>query len=198
VTGTVDDIQTRPTLIKTYDGRRVVLPNAELFTDSVTVNTAFEQRRLEYDVGIGYGDDINRAKALILEAITSVESVLQKPPPKALVVKLADASVHIRARWWIRPPRRANALDQQDQVPAAIKHTLAAHGIDLPFPTPQILLHDQTEATDGDRARQRGGWPAGTGKIPPPRSVASVLGRLTEAHAATEADAPVAHREGGR
>jgi hypothetical protein len=89
-------------------------------------------------------------------------------------------------------------LPQAYVYPAAIKHTLAAHGIDLPFPTPQILLHDQTEATDGGRARQRGGWPAGTGKIPPPRSVASVLGRLTEAHAAAEADAPVAHREGGR
>jgi small conductance mechanosensitive channel len=73
--------------IKTYDGRRVVIPNAALFTDSVTVNTAFNARRLECDVGIGYGDDIDRAKALILEAVTNVAGVLQEPPPEALVTR---------------------------------------------------------------------------------------------------------------
>jgi small conductance mechanosensitive channel len=83
--GTVENIQTRATTIKTYDGRRIVIPNAELFTNSVTVNTAFESRRLQYDVGIGYGDDIDQAKELILEAIASVEGVLREPSPDALV-----------------------------------------------------------------------------------------------------------------
>jgi small conductance mechanosensitive channel len=48
----------------------------------------------------------------------------------------------------------------------AIKHTLTAHGIDLPYPTQQILLHDQNEATDGNRHTQREGWPAGKGAVP--------------------------------
>jgi small-conductance mechanosensitive channel len=196
--GTVEDIQTRATFIKTYDGRRVVIPNANLFTESVIVNTAFEIRRLEYDLGIGYGDDIDRAKALILEAMASVEGVLQEPPPEALVVKLADSSVHIRARWWIKPPRRANALDQQDQVLAAIKHTLMANGIDLPFPTHQILFHDQTEAADGDRARQREGWPAGTGEVPRPHSVAAMLGTLIEARTSRKTHEAVPDTEGRR
>ena len=74
--GTVEEIQTRATTIRTYDGRRVVIPNSELFTNSVTVNTAWENRRLEYDVGIGYGDDIDRAKQLMLEAVSSVDEVL--------------------------------------------------------------------------------------------------------------------------
>jgi small-conductance mechanosensitive channel len=67
--GTVENIQTRATTIRTYDGRRIVIPNSELFTNSLTVNTAFENRRLEYDVGIGYGDDIDLAKQLMLQAI---------------------------------------------------------------------------------------------------------------------------------
>jgi small conductance mechanosensitive channel len=69
--GTVEDIQTRATFIRTYDGRRVVIPNADLFTDTVVVNTAFEHRRLEYDVGIGYSDDVDRARGVILEAVRS-------------------------------------------------------------------------------------------------------------------------------
>ena len=63
--GTVENIETRATTIRTYDGRRIVIPNAELFTNSVTVNTAFDKRRIEYDFGIGYGDDIDHAKQLI-------------------------------------------------------------------------------------------------------------------------------------
>ena len=181
--GTVENIQTRATTIRTYDGRRIVIPNAELFTNAVTVNTAFENRRVQYDVGIGYGDDIDQAKELILEAIASVDGVLREPSPDALVMELAGSSVNIRARWWIKPPRRADALDMQDKVLTAIKKKLFANGIDLPFPTQQILFHDQTEETDGNRSRQREGWPAGNKEVPKPRSIGGSLKTLAEIRA---------------
>lgn len=62
----------------------------------------------------------------------------------------------------------------------AIKKKLTAHGIDLPFPTYQILFHDQTEETDGDRTRQREGWPAGKKEVPKPRSIGGSLRKLAE------------------
>jgi small conductance mechanosensitive channel len=167
--GTVENIEARFTSIKTYDGRRVIIPNIKLFTNSVIVNTAYESRRLEYDITIGYGDDISRAKVLILEAINSVDGILKDPPPDVLVVDLAASTVNIRARWWIRPPRRIDTLISQDKVLAAIKNNLIANGIDLPFETYQVLFHDQTEETDGDRSHQREGWPAGKGTVPRPR-----------------------------
>lgn len=178
--GTVENIQTRATTIRTYDGRRVVIPNSELFINSVTVNTAFEHRRLQYDIGIGYGDDINEARRLILEAMHETDGVLETPAPDAIVVELAGSSVNLRARWWVNPPRRANVLDLQDRVLTNIKNKLTANGIDLPFPTQQILFHDQTEATDGDRAHQREGWPSGKGKVPQSRSISSSLKQLAE------------------
>ncbi|MBA2748848.1 MAG: mechanosensitive ion channel family protein [Tatlockia sp.] len=179
--GTVENIQTRATTIRTYDGRRIVIPNSELFTNSVTVNTAFENRRLEYDVGIGYGDDVDEAKRLMLEAIYSVDDVLRDPAADVLVLELAESSVNIRARWWIKPPRRIDELNSRDKVISAIKQKLyVENGIDLPYPTRQILFHDQTEATDGDRTHQREGWPAGKGKVPQSRSISSSLKRLAE------------------
>jgi small conductance mechanosensitive channel len=178
--GTVENIQTRATTIRTYDGRRIVIPNSELFTNSVTVNTAFENRRLEYDVGIGYGDDIDEAKRLILEAIYETEGVLPEPAPDAIVVDLAESTVNVRARWWVQPPLRAEVLDLQDRVLIAIKKKLTTNGIDLPFPTQQILFHDQTEETDGDRTRQREGWPAGKKEVPKPRSIGGSLRKLAE------------------
>ena len=178
--GTVENIQTRATTIKTYDGRRIVIPNSELFTNSVIVNTAFENRRLEYDIGIGYGDDIDEARLLILEAMHETDGVLETPTPDAIVVELAGSSVNIRARWWVAPPRRADVLDLKDRVLTNIKNKLTANGIDLPFPTQQILFHDQTEATDGDRTHQREGWPAGKDQVPQQRSISSALNRLAK------------------
>lgn len=178
--GTVENIQTRATTIRTYDGRRIVIPNSELFTNSVTVNTAFENRRLQYDIGIGYGDDIDKARRFMLEAMHETDGVLETPAPDAIVVDLAGSSVNIRARWWVAPPRRADVLDLQDRVLTNIKNKLTANGIDLPFPTQQILFHDQTEATDGDRSHQREGWPAGNSKVPQSRSISSSLKQLAE------------------
>ena len=178
--GTVENIETRATSIRTYDGRRVMIPNAELFTNAVTVNTAYERRRLQYDIGIGYGDDIAKAKEIILETLNSRDEVLKSPDPEAIVVDLAGSSINIRARWWINPPRRAEAIDSMDWVLENLCNKLVAAGIDLPFPTQQILFHDQTEETDGDRAHQREGWPAGKGKVPQSRSISSSLKQLAE------------------
>src|SRR4028119_518536 len=178
--GTVENIETRATTILTYDGRRIVIPNAELFTNSVTVNTAFDKRRTEYDFSIGYGDDIDCAKQLMLEALYSLKEVLKAPAPDVLVLDLAESTVKIRVRWWISPPRRIDDMRSRDKVICAIKKKLVENGIDLPYPTRQILFHDQTEETDGDRSQQREGWPAGKSKVPKPRRIGRSLRKFTQ------------------
>ncbi|MGD1918493.1 MAG: mechanosensitive ion channel family protein, partial [Pleurocapsa sp.] len=87
---------------------------------------------------------------------------------------------NIRARWWVQPPRRAEILDSQDEVLTKLCNRLVDGGIDLNFTTKQILLNDQTEETDGDRAKQREGWPAVKGNNPKPRRIASSLRQLAQ------------------
>lgn len=178
--GTVENVETRATTIRTYDSRRVVIPNSKLFTESVTVNTAFPTRRSEYQVGIGASDDIGEAMQLILEAMSSVDGVLEEPAPDVLVAELGDFSINIRARWWTDSVR-SNVLMVQSRVITAIKENLLAHGVDLPFPTQHVLFHDQTEETDGDRSRQREGWPAGGTPVPQPRGIGASIDRIREA-----------------
>lgn len=158
--GTIERIETRATMMRTYDGRLVVIPNAELFKGSFIVNTAFPTRRLEYDVVIGNGDNIASAKDIMMGVLHRLPGVEREPAPDVLVVDYADYGVKIRLRWWISPPRRADALALKDEVLTALKDELTRQGIDLPYPTHQVLLHDQTEEADGDRARQREGWPS--------------------------------------
>ena len=157
--GTVEDIQTRATFLKTYDGRRVIIPNGELYINSVTVNTAFAKRRWEYDITIGYGDDIELARRVILQALEQADDVSPDPKADVIVVDLAESGLTLRARWWTHSGI-ADGLNAQDRVLTRVKQALNAAGVDLPFPTHQILFHDQTEDADGDRSRQREGWPA--------------------------------------
>ncbi|MBJ6126989.1 mechanosensitive ion channel family protein [Microvirga splendida] len=158
--GTVERIEARATLIRTYDGRRVIIPNSSVYTESVTVNTAFERRRSEYDVGVGYGDDVRKACEVIRNALKDLPGVVQNPAPEAIPWELAGSSINIKVRWWTQP-HRADVVSVRGSVILAVRQALGEAGIDLPFPTNVVLLHDQTEEADGDRSRQREGWPAG-------------------------------------
>ena len=178
--GSVEAIETRATIIRTFDDRQIVIPNTDLFTKAVTVNTAYAQRRSEYTVGIGYGDEIDRAQRLILEAVKSVEGVLKDPTPQAVTVDLAESDVKIRVFYWTQPPRWTNLIRVQDSVIRAIKTKLGENGIDLPYPTTQILFHDQTEDGDGDRRKQREGWPAKSEDHSQPKNIAQVLHQYLE------------------
>lgn len=173
-TGTVESIETRATFIRTYDGKRVIIPNSQIYTDPVEVITAYHMVRSEYDVGIGYGDDIDEAKRIALNVLLEIEGVLNEPAPDVLTWDLAGSSVNLRVRWWSNPAR-ANVVKLRDEVLRKVSKALLAEGIDLPFPTQQVLWHDQTEASDGDRRLQREGWPVPRdGVVPGPRSA---LGR---------------------
>ncbi len=157
--GTVEWIETRATIISLFDGRRVIIPNASVYSSSVTVNTARPLRRSQYDIGIGYGDDIAEARTAIMEAIAKVEAVVSDPAPEVIVFDLAASSVNLRVRWWT-PSKGVNLVKVQGEVLEGVKQALDAKGIDIPYATQVMLFHDQTEDADGHRDAQREGWPS--------------------------------------
>ena len=166
--GSVERIETRATIIKTYDGQRVVMPNSDIYTNAVLVKTANPKRRSQYDIGIGYGDDIDQATTVILEAISNIDGVEQDPAPEAFAWDLAASWVTIRARWWTKSSR-ADVVSAQAKVIKAVKQALDDAGIDMPFDTQVQLFHDQSEEADGDRSAQREGWPGSSEKASRPR-----------------------------
>lgn len=173
VMGAVERIETRATLIKTFDGKLVLIPNSELYTDKVTVWTHYPARRSSYDIGIGYADDIDEARETILEAIKSVDGVLDDPEPVVWEWALDASWVTLRARWWTDS---RGAMGPRRQVIRAIKLALDEKGIDMPYETQVHLFHDQTEETDGDRTAQREGWPAGDNPPKPRAAVRAAAG----------------------
>jgi small conductance mechanosensitive channel len=125
--GTVEDIQTRATIIRTYDGRRVVIPNADLFTHSVTVNTALDIRRWEYDLSAKNVGKLADLKSLVNNTVSKVQGVLPSPSPEVLVMDLGDPNANVvkmRVFWWTKAPRQHEMLTSYDKVLTAIGQTL--------------------------------------------------------------------------
>lgn len=145
--GTVEEIQTRATFMRTPDGRRVVIPNADLYTDPVEVYTAFATRRSEYDAGIGYPEDAEVAIARMVEAMGGVDDVLGDPEPEVIPVALGDSSVVLRARWWTASDL-GTVTRAKGRVIAAIKRALDEAGIDIPYPVRTVYFHDETERSE--------------------------------------------------
>ena len=140
--GTVEDIKIRATTIKTYDGRQVVIPNSDLYTSALTVNTAYKQRRLQLAVGIGYADDIAEAKSEIMQALDRADSVSKQASPTIIAVNLGDSTIDLVVRWFINDGTQANKVSSIDQVLIEIKTALDKAGIDMPFPVRTIDLSD--------------------------------------------------------
>ncbi|MBX6332359.1 MAG: mechanosensitive ion channel [Gemmatimonadaceae bacterium] len=98
--GTVEAIHTRATLITTYDHRRIVVPNADLFTKSVTVLTAFPLRRMEYDLVLPGDVDVDATRARLLEVLNRVMGVAHTPGPEVLLMRIDPTTTTLRLRWW--------------------------------------------------------------------------------------------------
>src|SRR6267154_1351642 len=125
--GTVEAIQTRATIIKTYDGRRVVIPNADLFTHSVIVNTALDIRRWDYVLSLKSGRDLAEIKSLIISTVGKVPGVLSDPTPEALVMDLGDSdanSVKVHIMWSTKASRQHEMLMSYARVLAAMRQAL--------------------------------------------------------------------------
>ncbi|WLP94818.1 mechanosensitive ion channel family protein [Psychrobacter sp. M13] len=140
--GTVEDIKIRATVIRTYDGRQVVIPNSDLYTSALTVNTAYKQRRLQLAVGIGYADDIDEAKSEIMQALERSDTVSTNASPTIIAVNLGDSTIDLVVRWFIDDGTQANKVKSIDQVLVEVKRALDKASIDMPFPVRTLDLSD--------------------------------------------------------
>jgi small conductance mechanosensitive channel len=152
--GTVEEINVRSTRIKTFDGERAVIPNGDIYTNSVLVKTAYDKRRIRFVVGIGYSDDLEKGRAVIKNIVEKTEGVLPDPGPWVYVSELAPSSVNFTVYFWVASSQ-ANVLKVSDRVATRIKYALDEAGIDMPYPHSVVLFHDATGSRDVDIVRDK-------------------------------------------
>lgn len=147
--GNVEDIQIRATFLRSPDGRRIVIPNATVYTSAVTVNNAYQRRRCEFVVGIGYEDDMQKAKQIILDILDRNLNVLSQPGFSVNVTALADFSINLTVRWWVNTTETSTSTsisEIQEQVVTAFDEK----GISIPYPVQEVKVYrgDQSEQAD--------------------------------------------------
>jgi small-conductance mechanosensitive channel len=131
IEGTVQAVETRATLVKTFAGKLVIIPNTDIYTNSVTVNTAYDLRRVEIMVPVGMGADLGAAIEVFRNAAASVEHVLGDPPVDVLPWEFSQNNVNIRVRWWTKS-QRTYEVRTRAAVVAAIKRAAEEAQIDIP------------------------------------------------------------------
>ncbi|MGE3643668.1 MAG: mechanosensitive ion channel family protein [Beijerinckiaceae bacterium] len=145
--GTVRRITSRAVYLKTYDGRRVIIPNAEVYSSSLLVHTAYKERRVTLDLTVGYDYDFRMIAGIIENEVSRIPRVLQEPKPQIMAWDLGSTSLGIRVRWWIEP-QRSQEVATRAMLVQAIKEAFQANDID---PTdPQLVFYHEADANSPD------------------------------------------------
>ncbi len=133
VRGEIVEIDARTVMMQTVDGRQIHLPSRTVLNSPI-VNLSAEGHRLtSFVAGVEYTTDLDKARALAVEAMTSEPGVLADPPPEALVEDFADSTINISCRFWHEPDIMSE-LRSRDEAMRAVKRTFDSNGIVIAFP----------------------------------------------------------------
>lgn len=138
--GTVEDIQIRATYLRSPDGRRIVIPNATVYTSAVTVNTAYKRRRCEFIVGIGYEDDVQKAKDVVMKILDHDSSILSQPGFSVNVAALADFSVNLKVQWWVDTGETGTS-NSISSVQEKVIQAFAENDVSIPYPVQEVKVY---------------------------------------------------------
>ena len=138
--GTVKEIQIFTTVLSTPDNRKVIIPNSPLATGSITNFSAMPTRRIDFSFGIGYGDNIDKAKDILLKMAQKDDRVLKEDnPPEVMVEALGDSSVNLKLRTWVKSEDYWSLFFD---VTENVKKQFDASGISIPFPQSDVHLYN--------------------------------------------------------
>lgn len=143
--GSVERIELRATRLRAYDGRVMLVPNAEVFTSRIINNTADPVRRGKVEAWIGYDADLRLVVTTACEAARSADGVLEAPPPTVRIDELGQDDIVLEITFWT-DSRRADYKNTASAVRGAIVASFKAVGIGLPEPDVRLLRPQQSEA----------------------------------------------------
>ena len=131
VSGTVKDIQLFTTVLATPNNVKVIVPNAQIYNGVIRNYNAYDTRRIDLTVGIGYGDTIDEALDAARGVMVADDRILREPAPAVMVAELGDSSVNLILRCWVNGADYWNVLFDMTR---RVKETFDARGIEIPYP----------------------------------------------------------------
>ncbi len=138
--GTVKEIQIFSTILKTPDNKTIMIPNGPLSTGSLTNYSMEERRRVDWTIGIGYGDDVDKAYEVIKRLLSEDDRILDDPEPFMAVNELADSSVNIVVRVWVEAGDYWPVFFRMNEQ---VYKTFDKEGLNIPFPQHDVHIHKE-------------------------------------------------------
>jgi small conductance mechanosensitive channel len=139
VTGYVQQLNVRTTILMALDGNLVQVPNASVYKSNLRNFTTNSNRRDCFDVGIGYDDSISEAQEIALKVLTDHPAVLSEPEPSVLVESLGKATVNLRIYFWLNG-REHSWLKVRSSVIRLVKRHFQKHGISMPDEAREVVF----------------------------------------------------------
>lgn len=133
--GTVNTIKIFTTELRTGDNKAVIIPNARVLDSNITNFSSTGTRRVDMVIGIGYDDDIDKARNILQNLIAADKRILSEPAPLVAVNQLADSSVNFIVRPWVRS---ADYWGVHNEMIENIKKKFDAEGVTIPYPQRQV------------------------------------------------------------
>ena len=143
--GFVEEVDVFTTTLRLPDKTKIIIPNGQIMADKITNFMDSDIRRMDLEIGICYGDDIDHAREVLLAAVSSSEYVLDDPPLKVTVASLGDSSVNLAVRPWVKASDYAPA---SHEITERIKKALDAAGISIPFPQRDVHMYTHEPAPE--------------------------------------------------
>lgn len=136
--GSVSEIQIFNTILKTPDNKTIIIPNGGLSTSSMTNFSTEERRRVDWTIGVGYGDDLDKAKQVIKQLCDNDSRILKDPEVFIAVSELADSSVNFAVRAWVEAGDYWGVyFDMNENV----YKTFDREGLNIPYPQMDVHVH---------------------------------------------------------
>ena len=134
--GSVKKVNIFSTVMKSPDNKEIIVPNGEIFSGTIINYSANDERRVDWVFGIGYGDDLKKAKTIIQSLVESDERIKTDPEPLIVVGELGDSSVNLIVRAWVAT---GDFWDVKFEMTENVKLAFDEQGISIPFP--QMDVH---------------------------------------------------------
>lgn len=131
--GVVEHLALRATVLRTFSGQQVLIPNSAVFNEPVANFTDRNLRRVDIEVGVAYDDDLEEVRRVTFEAIDAIEHV-PGTPVEVFYTTFGDSSINLVARFWVHYHRDFDFLDARSTAVMRIKAAYDANGIAIPFP----------------------------------------------------------------
>ena len=152
--GTVEDVNFRTVVLRTFDGERALVPCAEVLAQPIINYTVLGSRRTTLPVSVSYDADLSRTREVLLDAVSAADGVLDQPAPEVWVEEFADSGIDLAIRFW-HAPDIATKWRVRSEVAVVAKQALDQAGIEIPFPQRVIRFTTDAELapegkSDGD------------------------------------------------